>query len=98
VVASTRIDFGKQPKDKTIAKTISLSNGGKAPLTITAVEPSCGCTTVDFPKLIKPGRSGSIKIKVETGSSPGEHTKSLTIKSNDPVQPSLKLEFVYSTK
>jgi hypothetical protein len=98
VIDSTKINFGNQPSGKTIVRTITLKNGGKAPLKIDAVEPSCGCTTVDFPKLIAPGKAGGIKIKVDTGTAPGEHTKSLTIKSNDPAQPSAKVEFLFTTK
>ena len=37
-------------------------------------------------------------MKVDTGTAPGEHTKSVTIKSNDPLQPSLKVEFMFTTK
>jgi hypothetical protein len=98
VIDSMKINFGNQPSGKTIVRTITLKNGGKAPLKIDAVEPSCGCTTVDFPKLIAPGKSGGVKVKVDTGTSPGEHTKSLTIKSNDPAQPSAKVEFLFTTK
>ena len=53
---------------------------------------------MDFPRVLPPGKAGAIKVKVDTGTSPGEHTKSVTIKSNDPLQPSVKIEFVFTTK
>ena len=53
---------------------------------------------MDFPKVLRPGQAGSIKVKVETGKSPGQHTKSVTIKSNDPNDPSHFLQFSYNVK
>ena len=43
---------------------------------------------MDFPKVLRPGKAGIIKVKVDTNNVPGEKTKSITIKSNDPEQPS----------
>ena len=42
---------------------------------------------MDFPKVLRPGKAGVIKVKVETGNAAGPKTKSITIKSNDPEQP-----------
>jgi len=53
---------------------------------------------VDFPKVLPPGKAGSIKVKVDTGTAPGEHSKTVTIKSNDPLQPSVKVEIMFTTK
>ena len=53
---------------------------------------------MDFPKVLSPGQAGSIKLKVDTGTAPGEHSKSITVKSNDPLQPSVKVEFMFTTK
>jgi hypothetical protein len=39
-VPVTRIDFGKQPKDKTITRTITVKNVGKSELKIESVVPS----------------------------------------------------------
>lgn len=97
LVVDSKINFGKQPQGKKISRNITIRNGGKALLKIDGVEPSCGCTTVAFPHEIQPGKSGAIKVNVDTGTVPGEHTKSLTIKSNDPQQPSLKVDFIFVT-
>jgi hypothetical protein len=40
VVPAAKIDFGKQPQSKSIARTITIRNAGKAALNIAAVEPS----------------------------------------------------------
>jgi hypothetical protein len=98
LVASTKIDFGKQPQKITLNKAIVIRNAGKSDLNIQSVTPSCGCTTVDFPKVIRPGQSGKVRLKVDTGSSPGQHTKSVTIKSNDPEKQTLVVEFTLDVK
>jgi hypothetical protein len=53
---------------------------------------------VDFPKVLRPGQAGKIKVQVETGTSPGPHTKSVTIKSNDASNPSLMVQFTFDVK
>ncbi|HXG91782.1 MAG TPA: hypothetical protein VNN73_05350 [Blastocatellia bacterium] len=53
---------------------------------------------MDFPKVLRPGGSGSIKVKVETGKSPGPHTKSVTIKTNDPEEPSVIVHLKFDVK
>jgi len=53
---------------------------------------------VDFPKVLRPGQAGKIKVKIETGTAPGPHTKSVTIKSNDPDDPSHIVSFAFDVK
>ncbi|HMG34010.1 MAG TPA: hypothetical protein VKM94_08740 [Blastocatellia bacterium] len=53
---------------------------------------------MDFPKVLRPGQAGKIRIKVETGKSPGPHTKSVTVKSNDPLQPAATVQFTFDVK
>ena len=53
---------------------------------------------MDFPKVLRPGQVGKIKLKVETGNTSGPKTKSVTIKSNDPADPSHILSFSFDVK
>ena len=53
---------------------------------------------MDFPKVLPPGKAGTIKVKVETGNSLGIHIKSVTIKSNDPDNPNIKVDLHYFVK
>jgi hypothetical protein len=53
---------------------------------------------VDFPRVLPPGKAGKIKVKLNTGHSPGEHVKTVTIRSNDPEQPSVVVELVVNVK
>lgn len=98
LVPVKKIDFGTQRAGKKIERMLTIKNIGKAELKIESVVPSCGCTAVDFPKSISPGKAGRIKVAVEIGNAPGPHTKSVTIKSNDPAQPSLQVDLVFNVK
>ena len=40
VAPEKKIDFGKQPQDKTIVRAIAIRNGGRAVLNIDSVTPS----------------------------------------------------------
>jgi hypothetical protein len=68
--------------------TIEVKNVGDAPLKISDVRPSCGCTAAPIDKnLLQPGETGRISVKMNaTGFGPVK--KSLTISSDDPVNPS----------
>lgn len=68
-----------------------LNNGGDEPLLISQVRPSCGCTVVSFDSVIAPGSTGTIRATMDVSSLSGPVQKSLTVLSNDPAQPSLKL-------
>lgn len=97
-IANKKVDFGSVKQDITINRSISLKNTGKGELRIESVTPSCGCTAVDFDKIIAPGKAGAIKFKVDTGKGVGPRTKTITIKSNDPEQPTITYEFSFTLK
>lgn len=95
-LVSKKIDFGKVPADKKIVREFVVKNVGKSVLNITSVAPSCGCTTVDFPKTIAAGKSGKIKLQVETGQGSGVRTKTVTINSDDPQEKAVTVEFSFT--
>jgi Protein of unknown function (DUF1573) len=98
VLPVKKADYGTQPKEKTIFRSFTIKNAGKSVLNIESVTPSCSCTTVDFPKTVKPGQSGVIKFKVDTGAAPGIREKSITVKTNDPNEPTASFEFSFMVK
>ena len=58
-------------------------NTGKAPLILTNVSASCGCTTPIWPKEpIKSGERAAIKAVYNSKGRPGPFTKSITVTSN----------------
>ncbi len=84
-------DFGLVVKGEELFHSFEIKNEGKADLTIIDVRPSCGCTVAEADKVIKPGQIGKVKTKLETKDFKGPITKDITIVSNDPENPQMKL-------
>lgn len=75
-------DFGSIPQNVPATYAFTFKNTGTEPLVLTAVQPSCGCTTPEWPKEpIKPGASATIKATYNAAN-PGEFTKTITVVSN----------------
>jgi hypothetical protein len=81
--AATEHDFGKI-KEGTLANyEFIFTNTGKAPLVLSSVQPSCGCTTPEWSKEpVMPGAKGSIKASFNSIGRPGTFQKYITVKSN----------------
>lgn len=76
-------DFGRILQGEVVSYTFHFTNTGDAPLLITGVEKSCGCTASDYPKEpIAPGQGGDIKITYDSKGHQGIQTKVLIVKAN----------------
>jgi len=78
------IDYGTLENGADGVRSFKFKNTGKSPLLITEVKGQCGCTTLPdgWPKEpIKPGASGTIKVKYDTQRT-GTFDKKVTITSN----------------
>lgn len=61
------IDYGKIEKGSDGVRVFEFTNIGNAPLVISNVTSSCGCTIPKKPEEpIKPGESGEIQVKYNT--------------------------------
>lgn len=90
----THHDFGKIPGDRKVSTRFKVSNKGNANLQITAVNPSCGCTsTVVGNWNLKPGESSEIEAVFDPHGQRGLVRKSLTVVSNDSANPNALLTF-----
>ena len=76
------IDYGKVSKDSDSGlRTFEFKNTGDAPLIITNVQSTCGCTIPTKPKEpIMPGKIGKIDVKYNMSSGPIR--KTITVESN----------------
>ncbi|MCA5005784.1 DUF1573 domain-containing protein [Sphingobacterium bovistauri] len=75
-------DFGTIAFNKPATYEFTFTNAGKAPIIISEVAPSCGCSVADFSKTpVKPGDSGKIKVTYNAAAK-GPFTKSFIVKSN----------------
>ncbi len=61
------IDYGTIEKGSNGVRVFEFTNTGDAPLIISKVSSSCGCTIPEKPKdPILPGKTGEIKVKYDT--------------------------------
>lgn len=90
----THADLGRISPDKKVSVRFKVSNTGNAPLQITGVNPSCGCTsTVLGNWYLKPGESSDVEAVFDPDHMKGVVRKSLSVVSNDPKNPSALLTF-----
>jgi hypothetical protein len=92
-VEPTVFDFGKAQQEKTLEKEFSVRNLGNEDLVIESVSTTCGCTVADgYSKVVKPGDSTPLRVKLQTRTVVGKMSRSVIIKSNDPSGRPLELK------
>lgn len=99
----TTHNFGRVSEDILYATCrFNFVNTGDAPLLISNVQTSCGCTTPDWTRdTIMPGESGFVDAKYETINRIGSFNKSVTVYSNAANSPFVHLDIsgeVYKEK
>ncbi len=78
-------NFGRVRSGTDVTHDFWFTNTGTGPLELLAVRPSCGCTTSgQYDRVVQPGQSGKIPIKLSTGHGAGPMTKSITVQTNAP--------------
>ncbi len=82
-------DFGTFKEEAGIqTATFEFVNTGNAPLYLTNVKASCGCTTPEWSKEpIQPGGKGYVKAAYNPANRPGKFNKSITVTTNETTQP-----------
>lgn len=79
----TEHDFGKILQGEQLSYTFYFKNVGNAPLLITSVEKTCGCTSPNYSKEpIAPGESGKITITYDSKGHKGFQNKRVIVKAN----------------
>jgi hypothetical protein len=92
VLEETVHDAGEVLKGEVVVAEFEIRNTGGADLEILAVKPACGCTSPEFDKLIPPGATGRVVLRVDTGRfGAGPLEKTASVSTNDPDQPALRL-------
>lgn len=76
------IDYGTIKQNANGVREFKFKNTGNAPIIITKVKASCGCTVPTKPaKAIMPGETASIQVKYATNRL-GAFSKTITVSSN----------------
>jgi hypothetical protein len=90
---STVFDFGKAMAGELVKHQFYFTNTGNQDLALSNVQPQCGCTTTgEWTHQVKPGQSGVIPIQFNTANYNSPVAKSITVTSNDKIQPFLPLQ------
>ncbi len=89
---SVSFDWGTVFEGSGASHTFEMRNEGDATLEITNVQTSCGCTVAsDWPKTLAPGAKGSVTASVNTSHRRGYSMTMVTVVSNDPENPQVRL-------
>ena len=84
----TQHDFGKVSEGEKVNYTFRFVNKGESELVIKDVKSSCGCTAALLSTSnIKPGQEGTLKVEFDTKNRSGKNSKTVTVQSNDPKDP-----------
>lgn len=76
-------DFGQVSTGETVRHTYRFTNTGDAPLKLTRVKASCGCTTPSWSKEpIDPGKEGFIEVAFNTRGKKGAQRKTVMVTGN----------------
>jgi hypothetical protein len=87
-------DFGKVPGASVVSHRFKVTNAGDAPLTISRLNPSCGCTsTVVGRETLAPGESTELEVTFNSAGALGPVLKSVQVVSDDPELPIRTLTF-----
>lgn len=79
----TEHDFGTIKEGDIVSYTFKFKNTGEAPLIISKVQPSCGCTAPDWSKdPIPVGGEGFVKVEFDSNGKPNIQNKSVTVTAN----------------
>lgn len=95
-----RYDMGVIENYEIAVQKMPVYNRGTAPLKITRVSTSCGCTSGEMEtSVIPPGGEGNLIIRVDPARIPGFFAeKVLTLYTNDPTNPSPSLHVATHVK
>lgn len=82
-ISTDKFDFGSVDEGVQAVHEFEFENTGNAPIVLSDVRASCGCTTPSWTKEpVAPGAKGTIKASYNSEGRPGTFVKSITITSN----------------
>lgn len=82
----TSHDFKKIAEGTQATYSFEFTNVGKAPVVISNVQPSCGCTTPEWTREpIMPGKTGKVTASYNSTGRPGSFSKTITVVNNGEI-------------
>ncbi|MDR0993462.1 MAG: DUF1573 domain-containing protein [Verrucomicrobiota bacterium] len=93
VCAEPVYDFGERSNTEIVEHAYPIQNDGTLSLEIKSVRASCGCTAVKPSRdVIAPGEKAWIETRFDLRGRTGQQVKIITVESNDPQSPVLRLQ------
>jgi hypothetical protein len=91
------LELGEMPNGQVAEREVTVRNDGDAPLVVSTVTTSCGCTTAALePMTIAPGDSGRLRVAFDSGAHGpdlrGPLLREVMLASNDPATPEATVE------
>lgn len=83
------IDFGDITQGDKVSHTFQFTNTGKAPLIISNVAVTCGCTATNWPKEpVAPGKTSEISVSFNSAGKMGAQNSVIRVYSNasEPIE------------
>jgi hypothetical protein len=85
-------NFGRIKQGEVVSHEFIFRNEGTAPLKVTRVATSCGCTAaLVSQKEVAPGKEGRVKVSFDSRGYSGQVVKYIYFDSNDPKKPQVEL-------
>lgn len=93
-------DFGAINEGQVVEHLFTFTNNGQAPLVISNITASCGCTSPDWSKApVKPGAEGYVKVVFNSTSKSGAQAPTVSIQANtNPAVTRLRLKGTVTPK
>ena len=94
VFEETRHDFETIQEGEQVRHVFTFRNEGDAPLRLTSVQPSCGCTTPKWTReAVAPSKTGTITAIFDSENRPGSFHKSIRVQTDgQPAETTLHIE------
>lgn len=92
-------NFGEVWQGEPLEFELTVASVGDAPLHITRVDPSCGCTTLTKPRdVLNPGESDKLVVKFDAVKRRGPQNTRIVFASDDPAQPNAQFVITGNVK
>ncbi len=93
-------DFGAINEGQVVEHIFKFTNNGQAPLVISNITASCGCTSPDWSKApVKPGDEGYVKVVFNSSAKSGAQAPTVSIQANtNPAVTRLRLKGTVTPK
>jgi hypothetical protein len=98
-LSASEWNFGTAWQGQPLKYEITVKNTGTAPLEISEVSSSCGCTVPTKPKSpLDPGESSTMTISYDSAKRPGQAQQTVTLVTNDPARHSVPIKLLGEVK